>query len=347
MVAALHPAPTVGRILNGSFAMITDQVSMDRDLSPGARLTYVILVARAGRTGWCEDSLDELGAAYGASARQMQRLLDELLEDDKILERPNPAKRGRAKMFAPIVGLTDARLQQVLAYPGERQRRRANTTNMSYLMPPPLVPNTTDPATDPSCLEPLNTTDLSLLPEALKDRSGDTTDGIPESSGGGGRSAAAAAIAPSVAVVPEPTTAPSVPRVSPPKSPATDRRKPRTPAPKTIPLTDELLAWATSKGYTREIVEREVERCLTKHEAIGTLSSSWTASLRNWLLNEIEYARKDGRALGDHGGNGRARAVTEVDGVRYRKDGSRIYTSEAGSKMPADLQALIDKNTRY
>lgn len=44
---------------------------------------------------------------------------------------------------------------------------------------------------------------------------------------------------------------------------------------------------------------------------------------------------------------GRGPAVATRGGSRVRKDGSRIYTSEAGSALPADMQARLDANTRY
>lgn len=145
---------------------------------------------------------------------------------------------------------------------------------------------------------------------------------------------------------PAPTTVAATER------PAASRRKPRTDPPETIPISPALLAWAEGLGYTRAIVDDEMDRCLTWHRREGMVSADWAASLRGWLKNEVSYSRRDGRALGDHAGPARV-SGGQGDGPASRDPGragavrKTGYTGSRNAPNTAGFEETLKHNKRY
>lgn len=166
---AVHPfegadrlgSPARGRLkMIGYFAQVPHAVARDTALAPGVRLLYVIVQGWTQPNGWCYRSLAQLSDDYGSGPRQVQRLLDELVEAHLLLERT--AGRGQRKVYAPTVGLTDERRAQVEAAQHDKYvALGANTTELSPFRPA----NTTVPAPQHDIFVSPNTTFLSPVKE--------------------------------------------------------------------------------------------------------------------------------------------------------------------------------------
>jgi hypothetical protein len=71
-----------------------------------------------------------------------------------------------------------------------------------------------------------------------------------------------------------------------------------TPPPDTIELTDVSYATALKWGFDRAAVDFQLERFLNTARRDGRTYVDWKAGFRTWLLNQVEYAKRDGRPTG-------------------------------------------------
>jgi hypothetical protein len=160
-IAGAAPAPRPRMI--GYYSQFPHEVARDTELSPGARLLYAIVQGWMMPDGWCYRTEAQLADDYGSTPRQIQRLLDALLERGYLFAAH--AGRGQRKVYAPVVGLDEARLDEV--------RRAQHDKYVAF-----SAPNTTDssgwPAPNTTFLTPQhdifvapNTTFLSSLKEDI------------------------------------------------------------------------------------------------------------------------------------------------------------------------------------
>jgi uncharacterized protein YdaU (DUF1376 family) len=72
------------------------------------------------------------------------------------------------------------------------------------------------------------------------------------------------------------------------------KRKPTTPCPESIEITDAMYDWANSRGLKDEQVAHETEAMISWHVGKGTEWSDWKAAWRTWMLNAIKFAKEKG-----------------------------------------------------
>lgn len=70
------------------------------------------------------------------------------------------------------------------------------------------------------------------------------------------------------------------------------QRLPKTPAPLTFEVTEELWAEAEAMGVPAEDIPIETEKFLNRNRAKGEMYSDWTAAWRNWMLKAVEFRKK-------------------------------------------------------
>jgi hypothetical protein len=87
-----------------------------------------------------------------------------------------------------------------------------------------------------------------------------------------------------------------------------------TVAPDTIELTDVSYTTGQKMGFTRPMVDLELQRFLSKARAKGWLYIDWKEGFRNWLLNEVRYAQQEGREIGQTPRKVGRRSGGQVDG---------------------------------
>jgi hypothetical protein len=71
------------------------------------------------------------------------------------------------------------------------------------------------------------------------------------------------------------------------KKPA-PKKKPEKPAPESFPITDQMIKYASDKGYIADL-EDLTEGFLVHHRAKGTLFSDWYAAWQKWLRNQLAW----------------------------------------------------------
>jgi hypothetical protein len=71
------------------------------------------------------------------------------------------------------------------------------------------------------------------------------------------------------------------------KKPA-PKKKPEKPAPESFPITDQMIKYASDKGYLADL-EDLTEGFLVHHRAKGTLFSDWYAAWQKWLRNQLAW----------------------------------------------------------
>jgi hypothetical protein len=353
MTAALH-GPR-----NDGWTKAMNTLLRNPTISPGQRTLYMIIQSYTRETWrWCTEQHATLAADYGCTERQLQRLLDDMIDGGLLLARPYG--HGRAKAYLPIAGLTKAEIAQVgppparRSYPtqmsGKRQLDQDRYPTFSSSLPDISV------AANPTFLSPLKEdsgrpvkTDIRSTPEGASpapaparetDRSMLSPDGPPRP----------VPKPRSLPIEPSPDPPPPPPPPPPRRPPAARGQRPRTEPPETLEPTTAQRDWALANGFTEATLADEIERCLDRHRIKNLDSGNWHSSLRIWLKNELSYAAEDGREPGVHARR-TARPKTPATGhheaPRFRKDGSRIYTGSRGAEMPPDMQKLIDRSSKY
>lgn len=104
-----------------------------------------------------------------------------------------------------------------------------------------------------------------------------------------------------------------------------------TTAPEAIELTDVSYATALKWGFDREAVDFQLDRFLSKARSLGWTYVDWKAGFRTWLLNEVEYARRDGRPVGG------ARSAPSTNGTYQRTNGRGAMPANDPQEIPPDM----------
>jgi len=65
------------------------------------------------------------------------------------------------------------------------------------------------------------------------------------------------------------------------------RRKPKTPCPEAMEITDEMYDWANGKGLQDERVVNETERFLAWHQGKDSQWSDWKRAWQTWMLKAV------------------------------------------------------------
>jgi hypothetical protein len=73
------------------------------------------------------------------------------------------------------------------------------------------------------------------------------------------------------------------------------RRRPETPAPDSLPITDSMRAWAI-RNRISVLLEPETERMLDYHRANDKRFRDWTAAWRTWMTNTKRFGSPNGFA---------------------------------------------------
>lgn len=71
-----------------------------------------------------------------------------------------------------------------------------------------------------------------------------------------------------------------------------------TPCPDALDLTEQSYETAGKWGFDRDAVDFQLERFLDSARANGRAYVDWKAAFRTWLLNEVQYAKRDRRPVG-------------------------------------------------
>lgn len=67
------------------------------------------------------------------------------------------------------------------------------------------------------------------------------------------------------------------------------KRKPATPCPESIEITDEMYDWANGKGLDDATVTSETEEMLAYHAAKGNEWADWKRAWQTWMLRAVKY----------------------------------------------------------
>lgn len=251
-----------------SFSALPHEVIRDTRISRDARLLYAVLQMYWWQGGECWETHATLAADLGCGVRQLQRYLDELIEGGLITERRRG--HGQQKAYAPVLTRQGCRVEPVKDDVSEHDASDGLATN-------------TTPLSDQHDIHDVsNTTPVSDRGRHPEDREREP---ILPGQGDGATSAAPP---------PAPVEKPSVKRTR------RTKRQPanETPVPETIELTEQSYQTASRWGFNREDVDFELERFLARAKRDGWTYTDWKGGFRTWLLNEVKYAREDGRPVG-------------------------------------------------
>jgi hypothetical protein len=120
----------------------------------------------------------------------------------------------------------------------------------------------------------LSGTRMPLLKKTPVDVPEDTSN--PDYSGGGGGLAANAAD--------PPPPAPAKPK----PARATKPKVASTPAPDRIEAMEDLYLFGEARGFNRARVDRLTLQCLMHHKSKGTLRVDWVATVKTWLMKQVD-----------------------------------------------------------
>jgi hypothetical protein len=123
--------------------------------------------------------------------------------------------------------------------------------------------------------------------------------------------------------------------VAPPPDKAADcavpkrrRTKPASSTKTTVPpelvLNEAMLAFATTRGMSAETADEELQRFVAYHMTKATLSASWEANWRTWVLNYLKFKKRDAESA--------PARVIDQDGnpvTSNRVNGHRMNAGEA------------------
>jgi hypothetical protein len=111
------------------------------------------------------------------------------------------------------------------------------------------------------------------------------------------------ASAPQGSAAPPRKTATAVPPADKAEGCGVPKRRRTKPAPSSktaispdIALTAAMLAFATTKGMSAETTDDEFQRFANYHASKATMSASWEASWRIWVLNHFKFKKRDADA---------------------------------------------------
>lgn len=241
------------------FSALPHEILRDTSLSRDARLLYAVLQAYWWQSGECHASHVTLAADLGCSTRMLRTYLTELMQGGLVTEHATGFRRQ--KSYRPVA---------------------VGTSVPTEPRPEPAV-NRKFPTVQSEVSDSFNTSETSDSIKKTPEKKIYEEDLPPTEVGG-------AAIAAS----------PPAPRKTKRSTPS--RRKPRrgqeTTVPDTIELTDQSYETATRWGFDRQAVDFQLERFLASARAKGRTYVDWKAAFRTWLLNEVAYAKRDGRAVG-------------------------------------------------
>lgn len=357
---ARHLQPLRGPVTGGRSGRLSINVGCIYDDTRAGiaeqRMLGVLGTYADSQTGWCFPSYPLLAQRLGIKRAAVGHAITGLADLGylEIHERFDPATGGRLSSVY--------RLVQNYELPDEHRRARDDETPLateSSYPPPEAPPLATLDAVPP--LLPLATlaTESSYLKERLIRTTNPDDETVPSVP-------APARERPPDVMVQEPPPPPSQTGSSPPKSPARPSTKPLLPAPKPQPRAERTdgpqarLVTLLRDGGVPDAVrpsERDFAAVKQKCQDIELVAACYldiyhgrygdAFMQRRLTIQAVCYSFLDGYLAWKAQGDPSPRATAGRDGPRFRKDGSRIYTSDAGSPMPADLQALIDKNTAY
>lgn len=254
-----------------AFSALPHTVLFDGSLAHGEIVLYAILQSYWWQSGECFASHATLAGQMGVKERMLRNYLKKLVKAGHIVERRHG--QGQAKAYSPVETGTVLPVEAAEDCRLKRQENAASKTNRQ-----PVA----DEAATECQLNRQPVAALRRLPEDKKE---------PELSLPGEDAAVAADAAPDPAPVDEPT-----PKKS--RKPRRSREDEGTLAPDTIELTDQSYETAAKWGFGRADVAFQLERFLSKARAKGWRYLNWKEAFRNWLLNEVSYAKRDGRKVG-------------------------------------------------
>lgn len=257
----VRPRLTVVKDGPGRYSALPHDLLTDARAKHGHIVTYAVLQMHWWQGGECWASHATLAAEAKCSVRQLQRYLNDLVAWGFVASRRRG--QGQAQAYSPGQHDTGVALNTTSASPSE-----SNTTPVSEQRDTGVRFNTT--------------------PVSHRRRS---TEEEPPEEEHSGRSVAAGA-------APAPTEADPPIDSKPARKPRRARRDvaSESPAPPTIDLTDQSYETAAKWGFDRAAVDFQLERFLSKARAKGWTYADWKAGFRTWLLNEVQYAKRDGRA---------------------------------------------------
>lgn len=258
----VRPRLTVVKDDGVGYSALPHDIMRDTRLSRDARLLYAILQGHWWQGGECWASHATLAAEMGCKERMLRYYLTELLEAGVITERRRG--HGQAKAYAPAKAARDCQLngQGDAALGANRQEIAGQAA-----------------------------TDCQYKRQPVADRRRSTEEDSLKEEHSGGSVAADAAPAPTETAPPTDS--------KPKRQPRRARRDvaSESPAPPTIDLTDQSYETAAKWGFDRAAVDFQLERFLSKARAKGWTYADWKAAFRTWLLNEVQYAKRDGRSV--------------------------------------------------
>lgn len=251
-----------------SFSALPHAVLFDPALSHGQIVLYAILQSYWWQSGECYASHTTLAEQLGVKERMLRYNLRKLIAAGHVCERRRG--QGQAKVYAPTPSGNTLPVEAAEDCQLNRQPVATSEANRQLIAE--------QPATD--C-------QFKRQPVAARRR-------LPEEDAQTGNP-------PEGEVAADAAPPPAVEEASKPKEKARRPRRSRedegTLAPDTIDLTDQSYATAARWGFSREDVGLQLERFLSKARAKGWRYLNWKEAFRNWLLNEVSYARRDGRSV--------------------------------------------------
>lgn len=262
MAEATRPRLTVVKDDGASYSALPHDLLRDSRTKHGHIVTYAVLQMHWWQGGECWASHATLATEAKCSERQLQRYLHDLVAWKFITERRRG--HGQARAYAPADSPSQHDTGVVL-----------NPTSMS-----PSMPNTTPVSDQHDTGVAFNTTPVSYRRRSTEE------DSLKEEETGGSVAADAAPASPAVVKTPKKSRRSTTPKAD------------ETTAPDAIPLTDQSYETAAKWGYSREAVDFELERFLSKARAKGWTYVDWKQGFRTWLMNEVQYAKRDGRPVG-------------------------------------------------